>query len=76
MSKEAEDLDKYQLSELEAKLLYFLRHGNASIKELGKIDSRYVGALGKLKSKGLVVIEKEQVPRKRKVVKIKDDLRL
>uniref|UniRef100_A0A6H1ZVM7 Uncharacterized protein n=1 Tax=viral metagenome TaxID=1070528 RepID=A0A6H1ZVM7_9ZZZZ len=53
MCPEPED----QLSELEGKLLLFLRFGPASLKELEEIDDRWLGALGKLKQKGLVKIE-------------------
>jgi len=54
MSKEVEA----QLSEIEGKLLYYLKHGPATLKELEEIDERFIGALGKLKQKGLIVIEK------------------
>lgn len=69
MSGEAEDQDKVleKLSEIEGKLLLLLRHGPATMKELEKIDDRYLGALGKLKQKGLVVIEKCK-PKKARVV--------
>jgi len=68
MSREVED----QLSELEAKLLYFLRHGPATLKELDEIDHRFIGALGKLKQKGLVVIEKNNPKGKR--AKVTEDI--
>jgi len=47
-----------ELSEIEGKLLLYLRHGPATLKELEEIDERFVGALGKLKQKGLIIIEK------------------
>jgi len=68
MSKEVEG----QLSEIEGKLLYYLRHGPATLKELEEIDEKFIGALGKLKQKGLIVIEKDQLKGKR--AKYKGDI--
>jgi len=61
MSKEVEA----QLSEIEGKLLYYLRHGPATLKELQEVDERFIEALGKLKQKGLVIIEEDELKGKR-----------
>jgi len=47
-----------ELSDLEAELLELLRCGTMTLKEIEKINPRFVGALGNLKCMGLVIIEK------------------
>jgi len=44
------------LSSLESELLELLRCGAMTLKEIEEINPKFVGALGNLKSKGLVDI--------------------
>jgi len=59
-----------RLSDLEAELLELLRCGPMTLKEIAEINPKFVGALGKLKCRGLVIIER--LPNKERKVYAKN----